>query len=192
MCTYHPLLRVCQTRTQKNHHTQRWDKSGWKWASTRQKGLANSYFTPPFTTESELYFENDHLPTLDFETKVQNDGRISYRFFSKRMANNNIVLQRGTALSKECVFSPLLQELLRRSLNSDINQNISVRIALIEKFTQLLVNSDHQFAYINSIIMQALTKYDYMISNLAAIWRCRIRTHELKLWAISTVSVQSV
>ena len=132
------------------------------------KSLEHIWEFLKFTTESELYFENDHLPTLDFETKVQNDGRISYRFFSKPMANN-IVLQRGTALSKECVFSSLLKELLRRSLNTDVNQNISVRIALIEKFTQLLVNSDHQFAYINSIIMQALTKYDYMISNLAAI-----------------------
>ena len=34
---------------------------------------------------------------------------------------------------------------------------------MIEEFTQLLVNSGHKFTFIKSIILQAVTKYEYML-----------------------------
>ena len=115
-----------------------------------------------FTTESEGEFANLHLPTLDFETHVCENGYIDYRFFSKPMSNN-VVLQRGTALSKDCVFNSLRQDLVRRLLNTDLKQDISIKVGVVENFIQLLVNSGHQFTYIKSIILQALTKYKHMV-----------------------------
>ena len=115
-----------------------------------------------FTCESEKDFENGFLPTLDFETRVKSNGSIEYKFFSKPMANN-LVLQCGTGLSKVCIFSSLRQELVRRLLNTDLQQNNAVRVALVEQFIQLMINSDHKYTYIKSVVMQGLTKYLYMV-----------------------------
>ena len=35
---------------------------------------------------------------------------------------------------------------------------------LIERFTQLMINSGHKFSYIKSVVLQALSKYIYMLS----------------------------
>ena len=41
-----------------------------------------------FTTEGEEEFHNNFLPTLDFQTQVQDSGHILFKFFTKPMANN--------------------------------------------------------------------------------------------------------
>ena len=58
-----------------------------------------------FTTEWEGEFTSGFLPTLDMETKVKQDGKITYRFFRKPTCNN-IVLQNGSCLPK-ILFSAL-------------------------------------------------------------------------------------
>ena len=107
-------------------------------------------------------FEDGYLPTLDFKTKVTDNGYISYRFFSKTMSSNTLLL-RGTALSKSCVFNSLRQDLLRRLYNSDYREGIAYRCELINEFIQMMVNSGHKFQYIKSAVLQAITKYTYVI-----------------------------
>ena len=51
-----------------------------------------------FTTEGEEDFTNGFLPTLDFQTKVQESGKILFKFFNKPMANN-LTIQFGTGLA---------------------------------------------------------------------------------------------
>ena len=115
-----------------------------------------------FTCETETDFEGGFLPTLDFMTHVMDDGYVQYKFFSKPMTNN-IVLQRGTGLSKGCIFSSLRQDLVRRLLNTDLSQGSRVRNQVIEDFIQLMTNSGHTFVYIKSVILQAITKYGQMV-----------------------------
>ena len=50
-----------------------------------------------FTTESEQDFSNNFLATLDFQTRVNEDGSVKYKFYTKPM-ENNITLQYDTAL----------------------------------------------------------------------------------------------
>ena len=69
-----------------------------------------------FTTESEKDFVSGFLPSLDAQTQVQEDGKVLFKFFRKPMANN-VVIQFGTGLPKNVIFSALRQDLVRRMLN---------------------------------------------------------------------------
>ena len=76
--------------------------------------------------------------------------------------NNNLLIN-GTALSRSCIFSSLRQDLVRRLINTDYREGIEYRLVIIKKFIQLLVNSNHTFQYIKSVVLQAISKYIYMI-----------------------------
>ena len=154
----------------------RWTDAGWAYSAQDDirtpyertleelnKSLDFVWSFMKFTTEGENDFNDAFLPTLDFATHVTEEGYIKYRFFSKPMASN-MVLQFGTALSKNCTFSSLRQDLVRRFLNSDKTMGTEFRIQLVENYIQLLVNSDHKFTYIKAVVLQAITKYLYMQS----------------------------
>ena len=154
----------------------RWTDAGWTFSAQDDirtpyertleelnKSLDFVWSFMKFTTEGENDFNDAFLPTLDFATHVTDEGYIKYRFFSKPMASN-MVLQFGTALSKNCTFSSLRQDLVRRFLNSDRTMGTEYRLQLVENYIQLLVNSDHKFAYIKAVVLQAITKYLYMQS----------------------------
>ena len=115
-----------------------------------------------FTTEGEEDFDNLFLPTLDFQTQVQDSGTILYKFFSKPMANN-ITIQFGTGLAKNIIFSALRQELIRRMLNSSIELDWDERLKIIGDFVQLLINSGHRYSFIKSVTLQAITRYKFML-----------------------------
>ena len=115
-----------------------------------------------FTTECEEDFSEKFLPTLDFQTRVQQNGEILFKFFKKPMANN-ITIQFGTALPKNTVFSSLRQELVRRMLNCDKKLDWDERLSVIEEFIQLLINSGHSYPFIKAVTLQALTKYKNML-----------------------------
>ena len=126
-----------------------------------------------FTTEGEKDFDNCMLPTLDFATHVENNGYLSYQFFSKPMSSN-LVLEKGTALSTNCVFSSLRQDLVRRLYNTDIEVRMHTRIRIIENFIQQMVNSGHKYQYIKSVVLQAISKYVYMVQ------RSKLATNDRK------------
>ena len=115
-----------------------------------------------FTAEGEGDFDNNFLPTLDFQTQVQSSGKIMFKFFSKPMANN-ITIQHGTGLSKSTVFSALRQEVIRRMLNTSIEIDFDERLRIVEDFIQLMINSGHRYKFIKSVILQAITKYKFMV-----------------------------
>ena len=127
------------------------------------KSLNDTWSFLEFTTEQETQFNDAYLPTLDFATKVEESGYVKYKFYNKPMTSN-LVLQNGTALSNGCVFSSLRQDLVRRLYNSDLSMGIEYRIKLVEDYIQLLTNSGHKFSYIKSIVLQALTKFSYMVA----------------------------
>ena len=126
------------------------------------KSLSDIWDFVQFTTEREAEFNDKFLPTLDFATKVEGNGYIRYKFFSKPMSSN-LLLMNGTALSKSCVFSSLRQDLVRRLINTDYLEGINCRLEIINRFIQLMVNSGHKFQYLKSVVLQAISKYVYMI-----------------------------
>ena len=154
-----------------------WRKDGWVFdisepddrgpeQRTREeiaKSLSSVFDFLNFTAESGEEFENLYLPTLDVQIKVLPNGRLTFKHYYKPMVNN-IVLENGTALSKGTVFSSLRQDLVRRLLNTSLEESLDTRLEVIEDFTQLLTNSKHRYQFIKSIILQALTKYEFMVA----------------------------
>ena len=153
-----------------------WESSGWKYddkivdersSIERTKDeIAKSLNAVSdfiqFTTEGEEDFHNGFLPTLDFQTKVQETGKILFKFFSKPMANN-LTIQYGTGLAKNTIFSALRQELIRRLTNCSLEVDGEERLHVINQFIQLLINSGHRYAFIKSVTLQAITRYRYMV-----------------------------
>ena len=154
----------------------KWTKNGWVFSQEKDdrspvrrtieeinKSLNDTWKFLEFTTEEESDFPDGFLPTLDFATRVESNGYVQYKFFKKPMASN-LLLQNGTALSKGCLFSSLRQDLVRRLYNSNLTMGAEFRNTLVGDYIQLLVNSGHKFVYIKSIVLQALTKFHYMVS----------------------------
>ena len=115
-----------------------------------------------FTTETQNDFKQGTLPTLDVQTKTSPEGTIDFRHFTKEMASN-ILLEANTALSKSTIFSALRQDLIRRLLNTRRETDWSTRINIIEEYTQLLANSGHKYSFAKAVILQAITKYEFMV-----------------------------
>ena len=110
------------------------------------------------TIESESDFTTGMLPTLDFQTRVRPDWEVEFLYYAKPMSSG-LVIQCGTALSKQTVFSSLRQDLIRRLMNTSEHFNIGSQIDIIEVFTQSLSNSGHSYVFSKSIILQALTRF---------------------------------
>ena len=113
------------------------------------------------TVESESDFQSGMLPTLDFQTRVRNDGEVEFLHYMKPMASR-LVIQYGTALGKQTVFASLRQELIRRLLHISDHFGVVEQKKVIEDFTQSLANSGHSYSFTKSVILQALTRYKCM------------------------------
>ena len=182
-----------------------WTHDGWKWKDvidTRtpyrrtldeiNKCLNDVWCFLEFTVEGEEDFADKFLPTLDFSTHVLKTGYVSYKFFNKPMSSN-IVLQNGTALSRECVFSSLRQEIVRRLGNCDKSMGKEYRIKIVEDLIQLLVNSGHKFTYIKSVILQGVTKFVYMLyrNNLTPSDKVYSPLHRLRTYKEAKENLQN-
>ena len=153
----------------------KWYDQGWKYEHNYEDEYCPTEYTQTelgksldcvwkflkFTLENEKDFTHGYLPTLDCQTKVCPSGIITYKYFSKPMASN-IVLQNGTALSRNCVFSSLRQDLVRRMNTTSVLEDTVVRVEVVKDYIQLLVNSDHKYAFIKAVIQQGLSKFEYM------------------------------
>ena len=126
------------------------------------------------TMETQGDFENNFLPTLDLQTHVRSNGEIEYKYFSKPMASG-LVIQKGTALSQQTIFSSLRQDLVRRLLNTSDHIDQHVKVDIVEQYIQSLVNSGHRYSFVKAIVLQALTRYEYMRerSSLSKGWYLR-------------------
>ena len=113
------------------------------------------------TAESEAEFSNGMLPTLDFQTRVRNDGEIEFKYFSKPMASG-LLIQKGSALAKQTIFSSLRQDLIRRMCNISDHFCQEELVRTVEEFTQALSNSGHKYSFSKSVILQAITRYKFM------------------------------
>ena len=127
-----------------------------------QKSFDDVFNFLRFTTEGERDFKSGYLPTLDFQTKVLDCGVITYKHFDKEMASN-LCIQKGTALATSTVFSSLRQDLCRRLLNTSTMEEEETFVQVVESYIQRLVNSGHTFSFTKAVVLQAITRYKYML-----------------------------
>ena len=79
-----------------------------------------------FTIELEEDFEEGYLPTLDIQIRVLEDGTTTYKYFEKP-TNSNVMIQRRAALGESSKVSTLVQEIIRRMVNTSELESQTVR-----------------------------------------------------------------
>ena len=115
-----------------------------------------------FTTETEMDFKNNMLPTLDVQISVGKDGVMLYKHFTKP-TSSGLLIQRNTALSDQIIFSSLRQDLIRRLKNTSLMFDNDEKVKVVEDYIAALVNSGHTYSYVKAVVQQSLTKYVYLV-----------------------------
>ena len=72
---------------------------------------------------------------------------------------NNLLIQFGTSLEQNVIFSSLRQDLIRRMLNCNRLLPMDERVNIIDEYIQLMSNSGHSYTFTKAVVLQALTKY---------------------------------
>ena len=85
-----------------------------------------------FTTEDCQDYQDLKLPTLDCKLWVEGD-RILHSFFEKPQTPNRVLLK-TTALSKTSLESTMVQEGVRRLLNTSTNVHPNERNEILNTF----------------------------------------------------------
>ena len=114
------------------------------------------------TGEDSSMFEDARLPTLDTALWVDEDHKIRYMFYEKPTVPNR-VLQSDTALSEMTIVSSLTQEVVRRLLNCSLGTPKAELCGVLSKFAQKMVNSGHSYWTTKVILVQGVTKFNYLV-----------------------------
>ena len=84
-----------------------------------------------FTVDLGEDFVDGKLPSLDINIWVQG-MTILYEFFEKTMASN-LMVEAGSALSKEVKLATLSEEVARRLRNTSLKPDPAKRLEILEK-----------------------------------------------------------
>ena len=114
-----------------------------------------------FTGEECGMFKDKKLPTLDTSLWV-NDGKVEFQFYEKPTVGN-MVLQKDTALPVSSLRASLLQETVRRLINTSPGLDTSIKQKILSKYAQKLINSGHSEMSTKIILVQGVTKYLYKV-----------------------------
>ena len=144
-----------------------------------------------FEGEESGMFHNNRLPTLDTEIWWDEVSKnIKYSFYEKPMCPN-IVIQKDTALSENCIRSSLVQEGVRRLLNCSGDLPVIEKQEILSKFASKMLNSKHSVESVKFMLVHSVTRYNEIIrrSNLNPVdpnykplhFDQNFKTHERKL-----------
>ena len=111
-----------------------------------------------FTTETSEEFADGWLPTLGFKLRVSQENNIQYCFFEKPTAPNRC-LQAETALNHNSMMKSLANEVERRMDMISSTVPALERVAVINTFSQKLINSGHKLKTVRDIICNGLKGY---------------------------------
>ena len=127
-----------------------------------RKVMNSVYQNIQFTSEIPSDFENQRLPTLDFEMWLEkegeNKGKILHTFFEKPMSSKYCVMEKG-AMPQNTKTSTLSQEIVRRMMNTSELVNQIERNQIIEKFIKKLRRSGYDEKQIRNIVESGLKGY---------------------------------
>ena len=95
-----------------------------------------------FIIELEEDFEDRDLPTMNTKQRVSVNGILTYIFYEKPTAAN-VMVQRTVALGESSKVSTLVQEVIRRMINTSEREPDEVRNEVLDRCCQKLCNSGH-------------------------------------------------
>ena len=111
-----------------------------------------------FTTEIGEDFPDGKLPSLDINIWVE-DGRILYEFFEKPMATN-LMVEAGSALSREVKMSTLSEEIARRLRNTSQWLDCARRLEILEKACTKMKTSGHTDDFIRLAVEKGINAFN--------------------------------
>ena len=119
-----------------------------------------------FTTEDCQDYQDLKLPTLDCKLWVEGD-RILHSFFEKPQTPNRVLLK-TTALSKTSLESTMVQEGVRRLLNTSTNVHPNERNEILNTFVRKMINSGFSREEAQLFVVHAATSFTHkvMVSEL--------------------------
>ena len=77
-------------------------------------------------------FVDGKLPSLDTKIWVQDGWKILFEFFEKTMASN-LMVEAGSALSKDVKMATLSEEITRRLRNTSLDLDHACRLEIMER-----------------------------------------------------------
>ena len=117
-----------------------------------------------FTTESQEEFQNERLPTLDFEIWIS-EGIIRHSYYQKNMKTPFVLMERS-AMGNQQKYQILSNELVRRLSNIMIEEiPHNEVIEKIEEFIGELKNSEYKVNQAREIVTSGLRGWKNKIKN---------------------------
>ena len=114
-----------------------------------------------FTTEDCEEFESRTLPTLDCQLWIENN-EILHTFYEKPQVGNRVLLH-NTALASTSLNSSIIQEGVRRLLNTSENVSDKVRTGILDKFASKIINSGYSVKDAKMFLVHAVTSYTHKV-----------------------------
>ena len=108
-----------------------------------------------FTIELAEDFEDGYLPTMDTKLRVSLNSIVTYIFYEKPTAAN-VMVQRTAALGESLKVSTLVQEVIRRMINTSEREPDEVRNEVLDRCCQKLCNSGHYLPSIRNMMVSGL------------------------------------
>ena len=122
-------------------------------------GMMNEVFPfLSFTVELGEDFLDGKLPSLDCKVWVKDGWKILFEFFEKTMASN-LMVEAGSALSKEVKQSTLAEEISRRLRNTSLELDLPTRLEILEKACVKMKTSGHTDIFIRQAVEQGIKTF---------------------------------
>ena len=112
-----------------------------------------------FTIELGEDFVDGKLPSLDISIWVVGGRTILYEFFEKTMASN-LMVEAGSALSKDVKLATLSEEVARRLRNTSVRLDSSRRLEIVERACTKMKTSGHSEEFIRLAVEQGIRSFD--------------------------------
>jgi hypothetical protein len=112
-----------------------------------------------FTMETGDDFVDGWLPTLDMSLFIDERNMVLYRFYEKP-TTSKITVQEKSALGQNSKIQSLVNECIRRMLNTSELVEGSVRLGIVDSYAQKLLNSGFGMTQVRSILLSGLKGYE--------------------------------
>ena len=116
-----------------------------------------------FTAETHEDFDDGWLPTLDFKLRINAANIIEYSFFEKPTASNRC-LQEDTALNQNSLIMALSNEVGRRLDNCSPTVPIQERVAILDTFSQKMINSGHSIKTVRVVLVGGIKGFQRRVA----------------------------
>ena len=103
------------------------------------------------------------LPTLDLQIWVRGDNKVLYKYFEKKMTPN-MVLHARSAIPESTRRATINQELIRRLTNTSELVENEIRVEIVDKYAQKLINSEYSLKVTREFLIGGLKGYERLLS----------------------------